>query len=207
MLIVLNDNEMSISATVGAFSTYLSKIKLSGAWQSSKSRLRPRAAARSRSSGRRRVDVEPAAAPVGRQLRQPGPAVRGPRDHLHRRRARATTSTRCSQTLRPRARAQGPGDRPRADPEGPRLPARRDGPGRRSTAPPCRRWSSRPRRTRSTARRATPAHRAAPVATRPNPAAARPHGAGSNGDALAPPTPASAAEEAAELHVGLRRAS
>jgi 1-deoxy-D-xylulose-5-phosphate synthase len=37
MLIVLNDNEMSISATVGAFSKYLSKIKLSGAWQSSKS--------------------------------------------------------------------------------------------------------------------------------------------------------------------------
>jgi 1-deoxy-D-xylulose-5-phosphate synthase len=37
MLIVLNDNEMSISATVGAFSTYLSRIKLSGAWQSSKS--------------------------------------------------------------------------------------------------------------------------------------------------------------------------
>jgi 1-deoxy-D-xylulose-5-phosphate synthase len=37
MLIVLNDNEMSISATVGAFSTYLSKIKLTGAWQSSKS--------------------------------------------------------------------------------------------------------------------------------------------------------------------------
>jgi 1-deoxy-D-xylulose-5-phosphate synthase len=37
MLIVLNDNEMSISKTVGAFSTYLSKIKLSGAWQSSKS--------------------------------------------------------------------------------------------------------------------------------------------------------------------------
>jgi 1-deoxy-D-xylulose-5-phosphate synthase len=37
MLIVLNDNEMSISATVGAVSTYLSRIKLSGAWQSSKS--------------------------------------------------------------------------------------------------------------------------------------------------------------------------
>jgi 1-deoxy-D-xylulose-5-phosphate synthase len=36
LLIVLNDNEMSISATVGAFSTYLSKIKLSGAWQSGK---------------------------------------------------------------------------------------------------------------------------------------------------------------------------
>src|SRR4051812_22707088 len=37
LLIVLNDNEMSISATVGAFSTYLSKIKLTGAWQTSKS--------------------------------------------------------------------------------------------------------------------------------------------------------------------------
>ncbi|MEO8208867.1 MAG: 1-deoxy-D-xylulose-5-phosphate synthase [Chloroflexota bacterium] len=37
MTIVLNDNEMSISPTVGAFSTYLSKIKLSVAWQQSKS--------------------------------------------------------------------------------------------------------------------------------------------------------------------------
>jgi len=37
MLIVLNDNEMSISRTVGAVSTYLSKIKLSRSWQSSKS--------------------------------------------------------------------------------------------------------------------------------------------------------------------------
>ncbi len=36
MLIVLNDNEMSISPTVGAFSKYLSQIKLSPAWQSSK---------------------------------------------------------------------------------------------------------------------------------------------------------------------------
>jgi 1-deoxy-D-xylulose-5-phosphate synthase len=36
MLIVLNDNEMSISPTVGAVSTYLSKIKLSVAWQQSK---------------------------------------------------------------------------------------------------------------------------------------------------------------------------
>jgi 1-deoxy-D-xylulose-5-phosphate synthase len=36
MLIVLNDNEMSISPTVGAFSTYLSKLKLSGAWRQSR---------------------------------------------------------------------------------------------------------------------------------------------------------------------------
>ena len=37
LLIVLNDNEMSISPTVGAFSTSLSKVKLSSAWQQSKS--------------------------------------------------------------------------------------------------------------------------------------------------------------------------
>ena len=36
LLIVLNDNEMSISPTVGAISTYLSKVKLSGRWRESK---------------------------------------------------------------------------------------------------------------------------------------------------------------------------
>jgi len=36
MLIVVNDNEMSISPTVGAFSKYLSQIKLSSAWRQSK---------------------------------------------------------------------------------------------------------------------------------------------------------------------------
>jgi 1-deoxy-D-xylulose-5-phosphate synthase len=37
MLIVVNDNEMSISPTVGAFSTYLSQIKLSRTWRQGKS--------------------------------------------------------------------------------------------------------------------------------------------------------------------------
>jgi 1-deoxy-D-xylulose-5-phosphate synthase len=37
LLIVLNDNEMSISPTVGALSQYLSTIKLSSAWRHSKS--------------------------------------------------------------------------------------------------------------------------------------------------------------------------
>lgn len=36
MLIVLNDNEMSISPTVGAISTYLSRIKLSRTWRGSR---------------------------------------------------------------------------------------------------------------------------------------------------------------------------
>jgi 1-deoxy-D-xylulose-5-phosphate synthase len=37
MLIVVNDNEMSISPTVGALSKYLSQVKLSTAWRQSKS--------------------------------------------------------------------------------------------------------------------------------------------------------------------------
>ena len=37
MLIVVNDNEMSISPTVGAFSKYLSQIKLSATWRQGKS--------------------------------------------------------------------------------------------------------------------------------------------------------------------------
>src|SRR5688572_16879592 len=37
MLIVVNDNEMSISPTVGAFSKYLSQIKLSRTWRQGKS--------------------------------------------------------------------------------------------------------------------------------------------------------------------------
>ncbi len=36
MLIILNDNEMSISPTVGAFSKYLSQIKLSRTWRQGK---------------------------------------------------------------------------------------------------------------------------------------------------------------------------
>ncbi len=36
LLIVLNDNEMSISPSVGALSRYLSRIKLSGTWRGSK---------------------------------------------------------------------------------------------------------------------------------------------------------------------------
>ena len=54
LLIVLNDNEMSISPSVGALSKYLSEIKLSTAWQQSKSALRPGHRATSRSSGRAR---------------------------------------------------------------------------------------------------------------------------------------------------------
>ena len=60
---MLNDNEMSISPSVGAFSKYLSEIKLSSAWQQSKSRLRP---ARSSTC----PFVGPRALELSRRLRQ-----------------------------------------------------------------------------------------------------------------------------------------
>ena len=88
LLIVLNDNEMSISPSVGALSKYLSEIKLSPAWQQSKcaydriDRAHARRRAARCSSCRRRLRQS------RRELRPAGPAVRGPRDHLHRRHAR-----------------------------------------------------------------------------------------------------------------------
>ena len=70
-----------------------------------------------------------AAAGFGRPVRPAGPAVRGPRDHLHRGRAGAR-SPRAAGDAEPRAGAAGADHRPRPDPEGPRLPAGRDRPGR-----------------------------------------------------------------------------
>ena len=87
LLIVLNDNEMSISPSVGALSKYLSEIKLSVAWQQSKGvydsvteaipRIGPRLLEMSRRLRQSVVLVRPARA-----------AVRGPGHHLHRRHAR-----------------------------------------------------------------------------------------------------------------------
>ena len=88
LLIVLNDNEMSISPSVGALSKYLSEIKLSSAWQQSKSRLRPDDRAPARSSGRALLELSRRLRQSVVSLRPAGAAVRGPRDHLHRRDAR-----------------------------------------------------------------------------------------------------------------------
>ena len=83
----------------------------------------------SRSSARTALELSQPAARVGRELRPAGPAVRGPRDHLHRRRARATTSARCS---RPSARRSSCTGRSSST-SGPRRAAatgRPSGPGR-----------------------------------------------------------------------------
>ena len=176
LLIVLNDNEMSISPTVGAFSTYLSKIKLQRRLAAEQDRLRPRSSRRSRSSAggalewsqRIRRSVVNLACP-GQLFEDLGityiGVVPGPRPPCPPRDVRAGP------------RAQGPGPRPRPDPEGPRLPARRDRPGlvpRRGPA-------------------ADGPRPAAPMPHDPGHGPARlappmPHGAGSNGDALPPAT-------------------
>ena len=137
MLIVVNDNEMSISPTVGAFSTYLSEDQAVADLAAEQERLRPD---RRADPGRRRhrARAEQAAAGVGRPVRPAGPAVRGSRDHLHRRRARARPP-RAARDARAGAGAAGPDDRPRPDPEGPRVPAGRDATRSASTGRPCRR--------------------------------------------------------------------
>ena len=40
MMVVLNDNEMSIAPNVGALSSYLTKLRVSGGWQNAKKRVR-----------------------------------------------------------------------------------------------------------------------------------------------------------------------
>ena len=40
MILILNDNEMSIAPNVGALSNYMTRLRISGGWQSAKSRIR-----------------------------------------------------------------------------------------------------------------------------------------------------------------------
>ena len=84
LLIVLNDNEMSISPTVGALSTYLSADQALVRLAAEQDRLRP--------AIERIPMVGPRALELSRRLRQsvvsfaqPGPALRGPGHHVHRR--------------------------------------------------------------------------------------------------------------------------
>ena len=107
MLIVVNDNEMSISPTVGAFSKYLSQIKLSSAWRQSKSaydrtveRVPVVGAARCsscRSGCARRSSTSPSRASCSRTSGSPTSAS-----------CPATTCTRCSRRSARRSALPGP---------------------------------------------------------------------------------------------------
>ena len=199
MLIVLNDNEMSISATVGAFSTYLSKIKLSGAWQTSKSAwdrvwgaipvIGPPAVMWSQRLRRSVVnlaspgqlfedlgityigvipghDIHALLSTFGRVLELPGPVL----VHVRTQKGRGYRPAEKDQVSFHGAALPPMELAPRTDAF--------DGAGQRPA-------------TAST----SPNARDANATTNVEPARAikpgTPHGAGSNGDALAPPTPAS----------------
>ena len=145
MLIVLNDNEMSISPTVGAFSTYL---------VADQAVATPGSRARAPTTGRvERIPVvgADASSSWSRRLRAVGRQLRPARASCSRTSGSptsgscpATTSTRCSRRSGARSTLPGPDDRPRPDPEGPRLPAGRGATRSASTAPPCRRWTVAP---------------------------------------------------------------
>ncbi len=84
LLIVLNDNEMSISPTVGALSNYLSRDQAVGGVADHEGRVRrgPGAAPDGGKHGGGALAPDPQ---VGRELRAAaGPALRGPRHHVHR---------------------------------------------------------------------------------------------------------------------------
>jgi len=188
MLIVLNDNEMSISATVGAFSTYLSKIKLSGAWQTSKSAwdrfwgaipvIGPPAVMWSQRLRRSVVNL----ASPGQLFEDLGITYIGviPGHDIH---ALLQTFARVLELKGPvlvhvqtqKGRGYRPAEKDQVSFHGAALPPM-------DLAPQADSFDG------SGARPATVAAAGEAKAIRPG----SPHGAGSNGDALAPPTPASA---------------
>jgi 1-deoxy-D-xylulose-5-phosphate synthase len=201
MLIVLNDNEMSISATVGAFSTYLSKIKLSRPWQSSRSiydrlvgRIPVIGPAALMWSQRLRRSVVNLASP-GQLFEDLGITYFGvvPGHDIH---ALLQTFSRVLELKGPvivhvrtqKGRGYRPAERDQVSFHGAALPPM-------ELAPSADAFDGTGARTAATlAAPASPSASTAPVATGDGPAKIKPgspHGAGSNGDALAPPTPAS----------------
>ena len=216
LLIVLNDNEMSISPTVGALSKYLAEIKLS----------RRGSGARRRTTGSSsRIPVDradraravAAAAQVGRvNFAQPGQLFEDLGHHLHRRRARPRPAALLGRRSGGRSRCTGPVIvHVRTQKGRGYRPAEADQVA--STARPCRRWPSR-RRTRTTSctRTAPDGVRAAAGSNVTTGRKRRGRGAARVGHGRPPrrcPTPtqrlppaaATATPKNAELHRGLRR--
>ncbi len=190
MLIVLNDNEMSISATVGAFSTYLSRIKVSRPWLSSRSVydrlvggipvIGPAALMWSQRLRRSVVNL----ASPGQLFEDLGITYIGvvPGHDIH---ALLETFRRVSRLKGPvlvhvrtqKGRGYRPAETDQISFHGAALPPMDLAPALDAVAVDGARPTT-----------AAPAATAGPAQIRPG----APHGAGSNGDALAPPTPASA---------------
>ena len=139
MLIVLNDNEMSISPTVGAMSQYLSRIKLSRTWRGSQARLRRHRRAlpvigptRLEWSRRRLRSAVVDFAQPGQLFEDLGITYVGPGPGPRPARAGRDLRGHCSTWT---ARSSSTSARRRAAAIGRPKPTRSA-----STAPPCRRW-------------------------------------------------------------------
>ena len=105
LLIVLNDNEMSISPSVGGLSTRLNKMRLSPRLPGDEVGHRARAAA---GSGRRQAGLRPAGVGEGglQALVGQGRLLRGHGDHLHRRPRRPRPRRSSKGRSRPRSRSR-----------------------------------------------------------------------------------------------------
>ena len=125
LLIVLNDNEMSISPSVGGLSTRLNKLRLTRAYQGTKSLTASASCRASRSSAGRSSTRSP--------LRRRASSARGPRSASSRTWGSPTSASSTATTWPSSRRASSglraarPGDRPREDDQGQGLRARRDG--------------------------------------------------------------------------------
>ena len=125
LLIVLNDNEMSISPSVGGLSTRLNKLRLSRAYQETKS-VTQRALPRIPLIGKPAFDAAGLGQGGLQALVGEGRLLRGHRAHLHRR-PRRPRPAGARAGLRGGLPARGAGGRPRQDDQGPRLRAGRGG--------------------------------------------------------------------------------
>ena len=137
LLIVLNDNEMSISPSVGGLSTRLNKLRLTRAYQETKS-LTQRVLPRIPLIGKPLFNALAFAKEGFKRSWAKVGFFEDMGHHLHRR-PRRPRPGRAGAELRAGLRAARAGDRPRQDQEGEGLSARPRWTASASTAPACRR--------------------------------------------------------------------
>ena len=171
MVIVLNDNGMSISPNVGALSRYFQRARLNPRLYHAREGVEERLTKLPLGLGRRIERLGPEIKSAIKAYWAPGAAVRGARPRLHGRRSTATTSARCAarSTRRspPTARSSSTSTRSRARASSPprRAASRawRSGtppsPARSSTASRRRRSRRSPSRSRSRSRTRRPRSR------------------------------------------------